>query len=157
MPNFIILRRVPLGRTVNGQQLERDWTTPWGRPRPTGAMTLWRPNADVHEQAGEYVVKIELAGMRDAEIEVMVEEAHLIVRGQRAEQRSESVESVLELGISYGPFQLDFALNVPIQEENITARYDDGLLYITLPKRPPQTRAPRRINIQVDESKLTPQ
>jgi HSP20 family molecular chaperone IbpA len=79
------------------------------------------------------------------------------VRGQRAEQRSESVESVLELGISYGPFQLDFALNVPIQEENITARYDDGLLYITLPKRPPQTRAPRRINIQIDESNLTPQ
>ena len=157
MPNFIILRRVPLGHTASGQQMERDWTTRWGRPRPIGAMPFWRPNADVHEQADEYVVKIELAGMRDAEIEVMVEESHLIVRGQRAEQRSDSVESVLELGISYGPFQLDFALNVPVQEEHITARYDDGLLFITLPKRPPQPRAPRRITIQVDESKLTPQ
>lgn len=156
MSNFIILRRVPRDREL-GNQIERNWTVRWGRPRPVGGMTLWRPNADVHEHATAYLVKIEVAGMREAEIEVMVDEGHLLVRGQRAEQRTEDVESVLELGINYGQFQLDFALNVPIDEENITARYDDGLLFITLPKKAPQAREPRRIAIQVDESKLTPQ
>lgn len=159
MPNFIILRRVPGNRVAALQrELERDWLNRWSRPQPAVARTtLWRPNADVHEQTDAYLIKIELAGMRDAQIEVTIEEGQLIIGGQRAEQRESAVKCVHELGINYGPFQLEFSLSVPLQEDEITARYDDGMLYITLPKRPAQPRQPRRIDIQIDESLLTPQ
>jgi HSP20 family protein len=159
MPNFIILRRLPRNRLGALQrELERDWLTRWSRPRPAASGTnFWRPNADVHEHADAYLIKIELAGMRDTEIEVTVDEGQLVVSGQRSELRDNDVECVHELGINYGPFQLEFSLTVPLQDDAITARYDDGILYITLPKRPAQPREPRRITIQVDESTLTPQ
>jgi HSP20 family protein len=157
MANFIILRRIPRNQAAAlGRELEREWDHRWGR----SSAPIWRPNADIHEHQSEYLIKIELAGMRDAEVEVTMADGQLIVRGQRIEQRHGPVESVHELGINYGPFQLEFALNVPLSEDEISARYDDGndgLLYITLPKQAQKAAQPRRITIQVDESKLTPQ
>ncbi len=158
MPKFVIVRRVPMARAAALQrQLEREWMERWGRSRPMKPTTTWHPHTDVHESATAYLLKIELAGMRDAEIEVLVDDGRLVVRGNRTEHPHEDVERVHELGINYGLFQLDFALPQQIQAEEINARYDDGFLYITVPKRPREQREPRRITIQVDESSLTPQ
>lgn len=158
MPNFIILRRVPRDQAEALQrELEREWNTRWGRPQPVQRSTLWRPNADVHEHPNAYLIKIELPGMRDAAIEVLVDDGRLLVQGQRPEQRDDDVECVHALGVNYGPFQVAFSFPTPLDEEAITARYDDGFLLIELPKLGPAQRQPRRIAIQVDESKLPPQ
>lgn len=158
MPNFIIVRRV-LQRpsTTVHHELERDWHHRWGRSRSLKRPTTWRPHADVHEYDHEYLIKVELAGMRDGDIEVTVDDGVLTIQGQRVEQRSENVTRIHELSINYGQFQLDFALNVPLQADAILARYDDGILYVTLPKQPPSSRESRRIMVTVDETKMPKQ
>ena len=158
MPKFVIIRHVPIARAAALQRkLEREWMERWGRSQPMKPTTVWHPNADVQETAAVYLIKLELAGMRDTEIEVLVDEGRLVVRGARPEERHPDAERMHELGINYGQFQLDFSLPQSIQEDAIEAHYDDGFLTITLPKRPVQRREPRRIAIQVDESSLTPQ
>lgn len=152
MPKFVILHRVPAS---HASTLEHEWMR-WSHSRPARPATIWQPHADVHETASAYSIKVELAGMRDAEIEVTVDDGRLLVRGTRAEQRTAAVQRVHELGISYGPFQLEFAFSKAIDESAIVARYDDGILLIELPRRSIES-TPRRIAIRVDESSLTPQ
>lgn len=154
MPKFVLVRHVPSARSAALREMEREWLR-WGRARSTQPSTIWHPPADVHETQTSYLIKIELAGMRDAEIEVMVDEGRLMVRGTRAEQRADDIERVHELAINYGPFQLDFVFPKAIQEDEIHARYDDGMLVIELPKRPQSQ--PRRITIRVDDESLTQQ
>ena len=146
MAKFLVVRQLPRLHTQRSA-FERDWQTPW--PRTSSARALiWRPQADVHEYAEQFVIKVELAGMRDAAIEVTLHDGVLYVSGQREEHCPSHGVHIHELGINYGHFELEFALRAPIDEAAISARYDDGMLLITLPKRNQAQAEPRRITIE---------
>ncbi|GAC1385266.1 MAG: hypothetical protein NVS4B8_24020 [Herpetosiphon sp.] len=107
----------------------------------------WAPQIDVWETEEALIVLAELAGMRDAEVEVVVADDMLILSGRRAELHHGNAQRFFRLEINEGQFQAAVHLPVPIVEQEINARYDDGLLTVTLPKRRPNIR---RIPIQQD-------
>jgi HSP20 family protein len=107
----------------------------------------WRPLADIRESAETLTVKIELAGVKEEEIDVTLYEDALVVSGERHEEPGHS-ENVYyhEAQIRYGPFRIEILLLVPVDQEGVEARYENGFLWVDLPKL--LQNNPERVRIQ---------
>jgi len=95
----------------------------------------WRPLADIRESTEMMTIKIELAGMREEDIEVTLYEDALVVSGERQDdpERSENLY-YHEAQIRYGPFRVEVLILSPIDRDGIKARYENGFLWVDLPK-----------------------
>lgn len=104
----------------------------------------WRPLMDIHETPDAIAVKIELAGMREEDIEISLYLNALVVTGRR-EDDFDHDETICyhEAQVRYGPFRADVLLGVPIQQEAAEATYQNGFLRILLPKAEIVAQSPR--------------
>ncbi len=95
----------------------------------------WRPLADIHESADMMTVKIELAGMKEEDIEVTLYEDALVVSGVRHDDLEHGENLYYhEAQIRYGPFRVEVYISSPIDQEAVMARYENGFLWVVLPK-----------------------
>ena len=155
MQRVIYLRRPLHRRDQRGlqQQLERAFQSQWSQPSGLVVIThkeIWQPPTDVYETNAAIVVRVELAGMRDAEIAITLDERGLRIEGQRPEQHQERPLSYHQMGINYGAFAVEVFLAHPFDHEHVAARYDDGFLFVELPKLTEQT-VETRVRIQIAE------
>ena len=98
----------------------------------------WEPRLNVYEISDRYLICAELADMRHNEIEVFAEAGTLHIRGHRNKPTlpdCNEVPSIRMMEIDSGRFRRKLPIPLDIDESRITARYRNGLLWITLPKR----------------------
>jgi HSP20 family protein len=112
-----------------------------------GGGSTWVPAVDVHETAKELRLDVELPGVQEEDVELEVENGILSIRGQKSAQRKEEDEEgryhLVER--SYGSFFRSFQLPPGVDEKQIHADFDQGILHVRIPKAAlPQ---PRRIQI----------
>lgn len=110
----------------------------------------WRPAADILESAERMTVQVELAGMKDEEIEVTLYEDALVISGTRSND-AERRETLYyhEAQIRYGPFRVEVLFPSPVDRDGVTARYEQGFLWVDLPKL--AEHKPERVRIQGEE------
>jgi len=108
----------------------------------------WRPLADIRESTEMMTIKIELAGVREEDIEVTLYEDALVVSGERQDdpERSENLY-YHEAQIRYGPFRVEVLILSPIDREGTKTRYENGFLWVDLPKKIPESKS-ERVRIQ---------
>lgn len=97
---------------------------------------VWSPPTDVFETDDAVVIRVEVAGMRDAEFSVSLDEKILTIQGVRPDQPERRAYHQLE--IHFGEFQSQVGLHWIIDPNGIEAKYDDGFLRLVLPKAKPQ-------------------
>ena len=95
----------------------------------------WRPDADTYETATTVEILVDLAGVEEDDLEVQLFEDVLVVEGRRQLPSCQEGAVYHAAGIRQGPFRVELALPAPVDAERVEARYDRGLLRITLPKR----------------------
>jgi len=95
----------------------------------------WRPDADTYETATTVEIVVDLAGIEDDGFEVQLFEDMVVVEGRRQLPSCQAGAVYHAASIRQGPFQLELPLPAPVDPERVEARYDRGLLHITLPKR----------------------
>ena len=95
----------------------------------------WRPEADAYETEDTVEIVVELAGVDEDDFEVQLFEDVLVIEGNRRLPPCQESAIYHAAGIRQGPFQLALRLPAPIDHERVDARYERGLLHITLPKR----------------------
>ncbi len=120
--------------------------------RGGGALPLdddmtWRPATDAYETADAFVVQMELAGMDPRAIEITVEGGALVIRGVRDEVAPPGKKHYHKMEISVGPFRRRIVLPDGVTPEAATARYQDGFLYVIVPRG--DRRPPRRRRIEI--------
>jgi HSP20 family protein len=117
-----------------------------GSGEPSGvrlAETFWRPSTDVCVSPHAVDVTVELAGIDQDALDVLLFDDALVIEGQRRmPPAKDGVYHVAE--IRQGPFRLELPLPEAIDLERVNARYDRGLLQITIPKRQNQESAKTR-------------
>jgi len=119
-----------------------------GTGKPRFAPPVIEPPTDVYQTEHEIVVLMEIAGMREQEVDIHLEGRLMRVRGEKRDRRSHQPGRVYnEMEIPYGPFARTILLPVPVDAERVSVKYDDGLLQITLPKRAREPQ--RRVRITV--------
>jgi HSP20 family molecular chaperone IbpA len=99
-------------------------------PRSPGT---WQPPADLYETADTLVIRVELAGVREEDIDITLFADHLSITGTRHNSAVQSTAYHLA-GIMYGEFNLVVPVVTAVQREEVEASFDNGLLTITLPK-----------------------
>jgi HSP20 family protein len=92
----------------------------------------WRPPTDVYETEGEFVIVVEIAGMRGLDISATYDKGLLAVHGVRADKGG--LKAYHQMEIAYGEFITEVRLPGRIETEKIEANYSDGFLRVVLPK-----------------------
>jgi len=121
------------GRTMPGRELDRRT---FGRS----------PRADVLEGAKEFRVIMDLPGVKSSDLEISLENQTLSVKAMRENEVPEGFELARHERPAKVEFQRTFTLGNVIDESNIEARFQDGVLQINLPKS--EQTLPRRIEVK---------
>jgi len=99
---------------------------------------IWTPPVTVSETADELVFTAELPGLSREDVSIELENDVLTISGEKSEERTEGEEErnyhLWER--SYGAFRRVFSLPRPVNADEVTARFDKGVLEIRLPKAP---------------------
>ena len=95
----------------------------------------WQPDVDVFETEKNLVVRLELAGVRGADLRVTVDGDALRISGVRLAPEPGDVQRLHQMEIATGPFERRLRMPLPFDRERVHANLADGFLTVTLPKR----------------------
>lgn len=146
------------GRDVAGLQdeVERMFRHAFGdesrQPSTAGA---WSPALDVEEESDRFLLHVELPGMTPEDVDITLEENVLTISGERrfypdrarpAGDQDRESDGFRRVERRFGRFHRAVRLPDRVDPDKVEARYDNGLLEITVPKA--EEAMPRRIEVQ---------
>jgi HSP20 family protein len=115
-------------------EIEELFAELWHVPRFAGLRRGFRPNVDSYrsEEPSEITVVVEAPGIDPQSLTIAVSERTLVIAGERSRDRSDG-RVYQQMEIEYGPFQRRIRLGEDVDPEQAHARYEHGILTITLP------------------------
>jgi len=122
----------------------RSYEPGWLLGARRGEMT---PAVDVSEDDKAITMTAELPGMKDKDVEVVLRDDMLTVRGEKKSEREEEKENYYLSERRYGSFERTFRLPETADAEHIKAAIEDGILTVTVPKKPEARTAEKKIKI----------
>lgn len=132
----------------------RSWRFPFHRPlvdfeqlRRTGWSVT--PAVDIAESDKAYEVTAELPGMDEKNIEVKVANGGLTIKGEKKEQKDKKDKDSYLSERRYGSFERYFRIPEGVDIDKIEARFNKGVLTVTLPKKPEAQKAEKKIDVKV--------
>ena len=121
---------------------------------PSTAPHRWLPAIDLVEHADAYVLRADLPGVKQEDVNLQVEDNVLTVSGERKLDREGDAGGFHRVERSFGTFSRALTLPKGVDAEAVTATFADGVLEVRIPK--PEQAQPRRIEIAVgDREELT--
>jgi HSP20 family molecular chaperone IbpA len=101
---------------------------------PYAREEVWRPPTDVYETDEHFVVMMELAGIKEEDVEVTIFNDVVIVAGARTDSDRPEKVRYHEMGIHFGRFRSEVYLPIKVNPDCVDARYENGFLTMLLPK-----------------------
>lgn len=105
----------------------------------------WMPPVDVAEEGDKLILRAELPGLKEEDIEIEFENGVLTLKGERSFEAEKSERNYHRIERSYGKFVRSFNLPRSVDADGIQASYDSGVLEIVIPKR--EEAKPRQIKV----------
>jgi HSP20 family protein len=105
----------------------------------------WVPPIDIHETPESLVLKAELPGLKREDISIELQDGTLILKGEKRFARDVNEENYRRIERTYGAFQRSFTLPGIIKQDGVKAKFNDGILEITLPKA--EEAKPRQVKV----------
>jgi HSP20 family protein len=112
--------------------------------------TNFIPAVDIYEDEKRIVLKLEVPGIPEKDLDVTVENNTLVVKGERKFEKEEKEENFHRIERRYGSFSRAFTLPATVDTENIDAKYENGVLKLELKKKP--EAQPKQIKVNVNKS-----
>ncbi len=109
---------------------------------------VFTPAVDISETDKSYEFEIELPGMKRENVQIEVNNGILTVSGEKREEKKEEKKGYKKVERSYGKFERSFSLPPDVDDKNISARFENGLLNISIPKSPEAKQSRRKIEIK---------
>ena len=92
----------------------------------------WYPRADIYRSAGGWLVKLELAGVSEQDLSVLVQGNTLVIEGRRRDLCIPEAQEFLSMEISYDAFRRTIRLPGHVAPGSLQMQYRDGMLMIYL-------------------------
>lgn len=130
-----LIRYNPKGLTpwFDFDRFFEDFEPGFGLMRSSGEKA-WSPAVDIYEDEKEIVIKADLPEVEEKDIDVHVDDGQMTIKAERKIENEEKKENYHRVERRYGSFMRSFALPETVDEEKIAAKYDKGVLKVTLPK-----------------------
>ena len=108
------------------------------------------PAVDIYEDNKKVVLKLEVPGMEEKDLDVRVENNTLTVKGERKFEKDEKEENFHRIERRYGSFYRAFTLPTTVDTDGVSANYNAGVLKLELKKKP--EAQPKQIKVNVGKS-----
>jgi HSP20 family protein len=108
------------------------------------------PPVDIYEDEHKIVLKLEVPGLKQEDLDIQLENNTLTVRGERKFEKEEKEENFHRIERRYGSFFRSFTVPTTVNTEGVKANYDSGVLRIELEKR--AEAKPKQIKVEVGSS-----
>jgi HSP20 family protein len=105
------------------------------------------PPVDIYETEQNIVLKLEVPGVEQKDLDIRIENNTITIRGERKFDKEVKEENFHRVERRYGSFQRSFGLPNTVNTENVSADYENGILKITLAKR--AEAKPKQIKVNV--------
>jgi HSP20 family protein len=115
---------------------------------PRTAPTRWLPRIDVFDREKELVLRVEVAGVSPEDIEVTVEDRTLTISGSRNFDQTSEDGGFHRREIFSGEFRRTLVLPEGLDPSEIVAKADNGILEVTIPRRPEVL--PRKVKVEIN-------
>jgi HSP20 family protein len=109
------------------------------------------PPVDIYETEQNIVLKLEVPGVDQKDLDIRIENQTITIRGERKFEKEVKEENFHRVERRYGSFQRSFSLPNTVNPEQVTADYDNGVLKVTLAKR--AEAKPKQIKVNVGGEK----
>ncbi len=109
-------------------------------------MSRFTPSLNVTESDQGYEVTVEVPGLKPEEVNVEVVEGNLQISGEKKEEQEEKGKTFHRIERRHGEFRRVVQLPGTVEQDKVEAKYENGILKITIPKRADVT--PKRIPVK---------
>ncbi|MDG0818153.1 Hsp20/alpha crystallin family protein [Bdellovibrio svalbardensis] len=116
------------------QDMDRIMNELVGTSEKSLSQFSFSPTCEVSEQENSYQMKFDLPGVKKEQVKVEVDGSQLTIRAERKEEKEEKTKKKHLSEISYGEYVRSFTLPQPIDEKKVDAKFEDGVLLVTVPK-----------------------
>ena len=113
----------------------------------SGQLAEWAPAVDVLTKNGDLVVRAELPGVKQEDVDITLQDGLLTISGERKTETEEERGGYYVREHRYGSFSRSLSLPEGTDESKIHARYDNGVLEVTI-EGAAAVREPKRIQIE---------
>jgi HSP20 family protein len=114
-------------------RMDRLWSRMTTEEEPT--LATWAPTSDILETKDEIVIKAELPGIDEKNIDIEIENGVLSIKGERKAEKDVEEKGYRRIERSYGSFFRSFTLPPNVEAEKISANFTNGLLEVHMPKK----------------------
>ena len=111
------------------------------------ALRRWIPAMDVTETDEQYVLRADLPGISESDVNVELDDNVLTISGERKSETEQRSKGVYRVERASGSFSRSVTLPEGVDAESIQANFDNGVLEIRIPK--PEQPKPRKVQISV--------
>jgi HSP20 family protein len=138
---------------LNGLQNEMNrlfntfFDQPAGTGRGAAPSRRWIPPMDLVETADHYVLRADLPGLSDDDVNVQLEDNVLTISGERKTHHDEHEEGYHRIERAFGSFTRSLALPDGVDPDGVQADFDRGVLEVRIPK--PEQKKPRQVQISL--------
>jgi HSP20 family protein len=112
------------------------------------------PPVDIYEDANRLVLRLEVPGIPQEDLQINMENQTLIVKGERKLVKDEKEENFHRIERRYGSFVRSFTLPATMETESAQANYENGVLSITLQKK--EAAKPKQLKIDIGSGSSNP-
>ncbi|NIL98802.1 MAG: Hsp20 family protein [Planctomycetales bacterium] len=136
------------GRLMNRmeEELEGLWDRFGGGDEGWLTPPRFVPTVDVVEAENQFEVTVDLPGLKPEEVNVELHEGELWISGKREEKKEEKGKTYHRIERRHGEFRRVFPLPSTINEEAIEAKFENGVLKVTVPKT--EEAKPKHIEVK---------
>lgn len=126
-----------------------DFNAPEGRAESL-AQGSFVPAVDVYDDAQKIVLKLDVPGIKQEDLDIRLENQTLTVKGERKFEKEEKEENFHRIERRYGSFMRSFTLPQTADPEKVSADYKDGVLQIEIAKK--SEAQPKQIKVGIGSS-----
>jgi len=117
-----------------------------GEEAPIASASDWVPAVDIKEEGDCFVIRADVPGVDPKAIEIHAENGMLTIKGERESEKKEEREGYKRVERVYGSFFRRFTLPDTADTDKITAKSNNGVLEIRIPKH--EKLQPRKISVE---------
>lgn len=116
----------------------------WRRGRGSD-LGSWYPAVDLSESETAFNMMVELPGMTKDDVKITLNDNMVTLRGEKKASSESKKENWHQVERTYGAFERSFQLSTPVDKTKVNAKFENGVLTVTLPKS--EESRPREISI----------
>lgn len=110
--------------------------------------TGFTPRIEITEDDNRFLVKAEVPGIKEEDIDVTLRKKALTIKGERKEERERKEGESYRSEWSYGSFERTIPLSFEVEEDKVEASFKDGILSIELPKSKKSIAEAKKVTIK---------